>query len=335
MPSSPSSSPPRRSLVPEDGPDNPLFHDVDENDTLEATVLFRGPLTEVELDEAERAVLAWFSGAEWGGRLPILVDETLTTSCLHLAVTGVRTARHALGLLLDTLVAMEVPVARMVLVRNRADGDRDALVRGMDPAARPQVEYDDPEEWWRACFDPEVPPPLSEDRAELARDHDALLEVTQTTYAEHRGLPLHLAGIRICYGLREARFDEDGGVRERDQDIARALRAAVEERFCAGDAGEGRVGSPSSYNRRLQTGGPLDRVRAGERAGYSCAFRAADLREFLHDHLFRYREYELMLATRDAVRALDLEPVVCWRRIHGRYVVQLWERGASRLHQAA
>ena len=74
---------------------------------------------------------------------------------------------------------------------------------------------------------------------------------------------------------------------------------------------------------------------ASGRGGYSCAFVASDLREFLHDNLFRYREYELMLAVRDATRVLDLEPVVCWRRFRGRYVVQLWEREVSRVHVAA
>jgi hypothetical protein len=42
-----------------------------------------------------------------------------------------------------------------------------------------------------------------------------------------------------------------------------------------------------------------------------------------------------MLALRDAARAVDLMPVVCWRRFTGRYVVQLWERGDSRVHVAA
>ena len=326
----PPPSPPRRILVPEEGPSSPLFEIVDAGDTVQATFLFRAALTEPQLDEAERAVLAWFAGAEWGGRLPILVDETLTTSCLHVAVTGVRTARAALGLLLETLVGMGVPVLRAVFVRLRGDGDRDALVRGMDPSARPQVEYDDPEEWWRACFDPSAPPPLSEDRAELARDNNALLEIDRTTFAEQRGLPLHLTQLRICYGLAEARFDPEEGARAAD--VGRVLQGAIGERLCAGD---GAIAPPATYNLRRETGAPLDRIRAGSRVGYSCAFHAADLREFLHNHLFRFREYELMLAVRDTVRALDLEPVVCWRRFNGRYVLQLWERGASQVHQAA
>ncbi len=324
-------SPSLRRIVPEEGSESPLFKVVDTADTVEATVLFRGALTEAELDEAERAVFAWFSGAEWGGRMPILVDETLTASCLHVAVTGVRTAQRALGLLLETLASVGVPVARAVLVRLRADGDRDALVRGMDPSARPQVEYDDPREWWDACFDHRAPPPLSEDRAELARDNNALLEMGRTTYAERRGLPLHVADMRICYGLGDAIFDDAEAYRERRGDVADALKNALDAHFSADDAG----GRPAFYNHALQANAPLDRVRAGGRAGYSCAFRAADLRDFLHDHLFRYREYELMLAVRTVVRLLDLEPVVCWRRFNGRYVLQVWERGASLVHQAA
>ena len=329
----PPSPPPRRILVPEEGPRSPLFQAIDAADVVEATILFRGSLDEAQLDEAERAVLAWFAGADWGGRLPVLVDETLTASCLYVAVTGVKTAQHALGLLLETLVGMGVPVARAVLVRLRADGDRDALVRGMDPSARPQVEYDDPGEWWRACFDPNAPPPLSEDRSELARDTNSLLEIGTSTYAERRGLPLHVSGIRICYGLGEATFDEQSEAgRERGRDVARVLHGALEERFCGGESGAAR---PAFYNHLLQADAPLDRIRAGSRVGYSCALQAPDLREFLHSHLFRYREYELMLAVRDTARALDLEPVVCWRRFSGRYVLQLWERGASLVHQAA
>jgi hypothetical protein len=307
---------------------------VEPADVVETTVLFRGTLGEEQLDEAERALLAWFAGAEWGGRLPILVGETLTPSCLHVAVTGVRTAERALALLLDALAGTGVPVARVIFARLRADGDRDALVRGMEPGARPQIEYDDPGTWWDACFDPSAPPPLSEDSAELARDDNALLESGRTTYAERRGLPLHVADMRICYGLADATFgDLPGAASARGDDVARGLRTAIEERFGGSD---GAAGPPVFYDRLCRTGASLDSLNVAGRAGYSCAFQCADLREFLYDHLFRYREYELMLAVRDAVRALDLEPVVCWRRFNGRYVLQLWERStASRAHRAA
>jgi hypothetical protein len=326
-------------LVPEGGPANPLFERVEGGDVIEATVLFRGSLPEAELDEAERAVTAWFAGAEWGGRMPTLVEETLTSTCLHVAVTGVRTARSALELLLRTLLALGVPMRRAVFARRRADGDRDALVRGMDPTARPEVEYDDAGAWWQACFDAGAPPPMSEDRAELAQDDDALLEMGKTTYAERRGLPLHVPGVRICYGLGAALGSDDDGVPTRSgadvsrgEEIARALQGALAERFVGGDEALSR---PVHENRYHAPDAPLDRILAGGRAGYSCSFRARDLREFLHDHHYRYREYELMLALRDVARAMDLEPVVCWRRQEGRYVVQLWERSASRVHVAA
>ena len=317
------SSPSRRCiLVPEEGYESPLFVSVETADTVEATVFFQQTLDDDQLDAAERAVLGWFAGADWGGRMPILVAETLTEARLHVAVTGVGTAERALGLLLEALAATGVPVARAVFTRLRADGDRDALVRGMDPSAVPQVEYDDPREWWRACFDAEASPPLSEDRAELARDDNALLESGHTTFAERRGLPLHVRAMRICYGLGEARFLEAAGARATE--VAHALRAAIAQRFGPGERG---AAPPASYNRLKQTDAPLDSIVAAGRAGYSCAFQSVDLLEFLHDHLFRYREYELMLAVRDVVRALDLEPVVCWRRFSGRYVLQLLGAG--------
>ncbi|HEY2510212.1 MAG TPA: hypothetical protein VGI39_05130 [Polyangiaceae bacterium] len=317
-------------LVPEEGPANPLFAALGSGDIVEVTILFHRPLGDAALDVAEQAVLEWFERADWGGPAPTLVKETLTAECLHVAVTGVRTARLALEQLLGGLSLAGVPVGRAVFACLRADGDRDSVVRGMDPEARPQMEYDDPRDWWRACFDPSAPPPISEDRVELAHDDDALLEVGDTTYAERRGLPLHVPDVRICYGLGEASFDDDQGSL-RGREVADVFRTALAARFGV-EAGARR---PQHYDRRLQRDAPLDRVRAGDRTGYSCAFHAGDLREFLHDHLFRYREYELMLALRDTVRALDLEPVICWRRSGGRYVVQIWERSASLIDAAA
>lgn len=316
-------------LVPEEGPANPLFTALGSGDIVEVTILFPRPLGEALLDVVEQAVLEWFERADWGGTVPTLVKETLTAECLHVAVTGVRTASRALEQILERLAAARVPLARAVFACLRADGDRDAVVRGMDPAARPQIEYDDPRDWWRACFDLSAPPPISEDRVELAHDDDALLEVGDTTYAERRGLPLHVPDVRICYGLGEASFDHEEPTRGRQ--VADVLLAALGARFGVEEG----LRLPRHYDRRLQRDAPLDRVRAGDRTGYSCAFHAADLREFLHDHLFRYREYELMLALRDTARALDLEPVICWRRSGGRYVVQIWERLVFRVDAAA
>jgi hypothetical protein len=319
---------PRPRLVPEDGAENPAFAAIDTGDTVHATVLFSPPLADAELDLVERLVLAWFAGAEWGGALPELVDEGLTPAALHLAVTGVRSARAALGSLVEALVGARVAVHRVVLARHRADGDRAALVRVMDPASTTQVRYADEEAWWRACFDPAAPPPLSEDFVALAQDDNAILEVARTTFAERRGMPLHVAGLRICWGLGELGFDEPD---TRTREVARVLKMALRARF---GGAEGHS-VPVPYDRQVHAGGAVDRIVARDRVGYSCAFHADDLREFLHGHAFRYREYELMLAARDALGVLGLEPVVCWRRFSGRYVLQLWERSTTRAYAAA
>jgi hypothetical protein len=329
----PSPGPSRPLFVPEDGANNPVFARVDPHDTVHATLLFAAPLVDEELDAAEAAVLEWFASAEWGGALPELTHETLTPSCLHVAVTNVVAAREALTALLAALAEARVPLRRAIFARVRADGDSDALVRDLDPEARAQVRYEDAGDWWRACLDARLSPPLSEDREELTSDDNAILEVAQTTFVERRAMPLHLPAFRICYGLADAEFEDDsidGAARARD--VARVLHSALDARFRAHDES---VARPVSYNRLRHNDAALDRIRVGDRVGYSCAFHTSHLREFLHDHLFRYREHELMLATRDAARTLDLAPVVCWRRFAGRYVLQLWERGTSRVHAAA
>ncbi len=324
-------------VLPEDGPRNPVFAALDREDTVHATLLFAAPLSEAELDAAERAVLLWFAVAEWGGRSPVLAHETLTRSCLHVAVTDVTAAQAALGELLTALGDADLRLRRAMFARVRADGDRNALVQSLDAAARAEVRYEDREAWWRACFDVSLAPPVSEDRAELACDDDAILEAEQTTFVERRAMPLHVSELRICYGLAPAEFvDESPEDTERAQAAARALDHALDARFLAGDEPrETPAARPVPYDRLRRYGAALDRIRVGDRTGYSCAIHSNDLREFLHDHLFRFREHELMLAVRDAVSALELEPVVCWRRFAGRYVLQLWDRSASRVHVAA
>jgi hypothetical protein len=330
---------PRVALVPEGGARNPVFARVDGADVLHATFLFDPPLADAELDAASRAMKAWFAaraGAE-------LVDESLTPSALHVAVRAVTDGQLALASLQVGIADAAPSLRRAVYTRAPADRDRDALVLAMDPAARAQVRYEEPAAWLRACFDAGAPPPLSEDVAALESDENALLEVARTTFAERRGMPLHVAGLRVCHGLAELAFTPADA---RTRDVARVFRAALRARFDGEDA-------PYPYSSASNQGrdGAIDRIVAGPvdgtrdqdaesgvetlRVGYACAFRATELREFLHDHYFRYREHELMLAARDAALALDLEPVVCWRRFRGRYVVQLWERAAGRTSAAA
>ena len=63
-------------------------------------------------------------------------DHVITTDLEHNSVSR-------------PLRAMEL-AGRITLTRLRADGDRNALVSGMDPSAAHQVRYDDARDWWRA-----------------------------------------------------------------------------------------------------------------------------------------------------------------------------------------
>ncbi len=324
---------PRFHMVPEDGPHNPLFAVVEPSDSVHVTVLFAPPLDDALLDRVERIAVEWFGRAEWEGCPPQLENETLGPSCLHLALTGVVTARAPLATLVDALERAGVPMHQVILGRHGPDKQRATLLSIMDPAAPRQARYEDERAWWQACFDPASSPPLSEDTGELCIDDNALIEGARTTFAEQRALPLHVPGIRICYGVGEFQFVEPD---RRTLEVTRVFRAALDTRFrgCWSEPFEG-THRPAPYNVKGQRDGALDRVTKGGRVGYSCLFTTRDLREFLHGHAFRYREYEVMLALRDTVRALDLEPVVCWKRFTRRYVIQLWERPQSRVHFAA
>lgn len=328
-------------MVPEDGPENPLFERLDVADTLHLTILFAVPLTDAMLDRVEAIAFDWFARAQWNplGEAPTqaqLEDETLTPTCLHLAITNVTAARDAIKSLVGALAKERVGLQQVLLGRLGPDKARSTILSLMDPASRRQTRYDDPSAWWRACFDPSAAPPLSEDHCELFIDDNALIEGKRTTFAEHRNLPLHVPGTRICFGLADFEFDPDGDDR-RTLDVTNAFRAALDARFRGfwREPFEGTM-RPAPYNLKGHRDGTLDRVRKDGRFGYSCLFTARDLREFLHGNVFRYREYELMLALRDTVRAMDLEPVICWKRFSQKYVVQLWERaGAGQVEFAA
>src|SRR5262249_5155893 len=81
-------------MVHEDGPYNPLFEHVDRADTLHVTILFSTPLDEARLDRVEAIAADWFARASWTvsdeeKAEAQLEDETLTPTCLHLAITNV------------------------------------------------------------------------------------------------------------------------------------------------------------------------------------------------------------------------------------------------------
>ena len=324
-------------MVPEDGPENPLFARVEKADSIHVTIAFARALGDAELDAVERIALGWYRDAEWQGTPPQLENETLVPTCLHLAITGVTTARAPLTTLIDALRRAGVPLHQVILGRFGPDKVRATLLALMDPGAPREARYDDEGAWWRACFDASSAPPLSEDQGELFTDENALIEGViegrGTTFAEHRGLPLHVPGMRICYGVGDFQFTEGD---RRSMEVTRVFRAALDVRFrgCWPEPFEGMV-RPAAYNVKGQRDGALDRIQKDGKVGYSCLFTTRDLREFLHGHVFRYREYELMLALRDTARALDLEAVVCWKRFTRRYVIQLWERSRSRVPFAA
>ena len=327
-------------MVPEDGPHNPIFERVDTTDTVHVTMTFATPLGEAMLDRVSGLISDWFSRTSWKAPgemhgIPEIEDERLTPNCLHLAITNVSTARQPVASLIVALASARVGLHQVILGRLGPNKVRSTLLSLMDPEASRQAKYDDVGSWWSACFDPESAPPLSEDQGELFIDENALIEGKKTTFAEYRGLPLHVPGMRVCYGMVDFEF----APRENDRrtlDVTHAFRSSLDARFrgCWREPFDGTM-RPAPYNLKEERDGVLDRIKKDGRIGYSGLFTTRDLRAFMHGNIFRYREYELMLALRDTVRALGLEPVVCWRRFTRKYVVQMWERGPDEIHFAA
>src|SRR5438045_1569219 len=107
-------------MVPEDGPYNPIFARLDTTDTLSVSVLFATPLGDALLDRVEAIACDWFAVTSWTAEgaevtLPQLEEETLTPTCLHLAVTNVTTAREPIAALVRALVRAGVGAHQVIL----------------------------------------------------------------------------------------------------------------------------------------------------------------------------------------------------------------------------
>jgi len=264
-------------MVPEDGPQNPLFERLDVADTLHVTILFASALGDAQLDRVEAIAFDWFAQSAWSApgeplALPQLEDETLTPTCLHLAITNVTSVRQPIASLVAAVARASIGLRQVILAR--LGPKRATLLSLMDPDGAREAHYDDPRAWWRACFDPSALAPISEDQGELFTDENALIEGMRTTFAEHRALPLHIAGARICYGLTDFEFDPREGDR-RTLDVTRVFRSALDTRFagCWEEPYEGTM-RPAPYNLKGQRDGTLDRIRKEGRVGHSALFDA-------------------------------------------------------------
>src|SRR5262249_47982253 len=149
---------------------------------------------------------------------------------------------------LEALAKAGLGPHQMILGRHGPNKVRSTLLSLMDPHGTREARYEDPRAWWRACFDRKSAPPLSEDSGELFTDDNALIEGKRTTFAEYRGLPLHMPGSRICYGMVNFEFDP-GESDRRTLDVSRVFRAALDSRFrgCWSEPFEGTM-RPAPYN---------------------------------------------------------------------------------------
>ena len=180
---------------------------------------------------------------------------------------------------------------------------------GLDPRAPsfdPEPEDDDA--LWSAAFGSTHPPTLPEEIDPCDYyDPDEMSEIR---------LPIWDSSVKIVYGI--VNDVEDLEWEPRATEVARVVLAALKDRF------GGRA--PQLWNKSSEADGPVDRIERDGRKGYGFAVQMNDDAMFrTYPGAVRFREYELVLALCDAVRALDLEPVVQWTR-YDPYIVNLWER---------
>ena len=255
---------------------------------------------------------AWKAGLTKSAPNATVVHE-FKENCLNVALGGMPQPASAVDTLIQAYSAAEIPLQEVLLIPRTVDQDGRRGEALADPRM-PAIE-DPPDEaaFWRAVFDTTRPTPPSE-------DPDGMLSMAAfskgTKAFELRAMPLYLTDVRIAYGTpRIDVLDAD----PRSTQVGQVLREKLTQRF---------VGQVPEFVNNKGEAHQVIRVGHDKRIGYSFAIRrSAEAMAPLvarYPSSFRFREYELMLALRDTVQSLDLEPVILWLRGDS-YIFNLWE----------
>jgi hypothetical protein len=247
-------------------------------------------------------------GAHKGTKLRF--RKTTDGQVLHARFSGLAHPRAALEDLVATFSTSQLDLKEVFLTRSAVDKKGEPAEARPDPRAPAEKDPPDVEAFWSALFDPKAPPPPSEDRENT---------VSMTLGAggvswEERGIPLFLEGVRIAYGTPTVEQLERT---PRCQEVLRAVVKALESRLPHG--------RPPVLNGDGQPDTSADRIGRPDRIGYAFGIRRTEALTATYPESFRIREYEVMLAMRDVIEELGLEPVVNWYR-GSVLIVNLWEK---------
>lgn len=245
-----------------------------------------------QLEPGWKALETWIKKARASGAD---ITSSAGGACVTVRADNLRSLLHELESAIDPEHLIELAFVPSELRDPRA------------PTFIPLPEDDD-DALWRASFDqtPLAPLPEEADPCDYY-DPDEMREIR---------LPIYDPDVKVICGIVTEVDDLEW--EPRATEVARAVIAALDTRFNGA--------APQIWNKASEGNGPVDRIEREGRRGYGFAVQMNDDAMFrTYPGAVRFREYELVMALCDAVKALHLEPVVHWTR-YDPYIINLWER---------
>ncbi|MEM7586996.1 MAG: hypothetical protein AAF560_26635, partial [Acidobacteriota bacterium] len=301
---------------PVEGTQHPVFETAGKEDAIDVFFTFGPPhqrqpslgrrITEPQ-ERWHRRILI-----DTGVRVPIKRHATGNT--LNVVIHSIEDPMPAVQKLIQFYRQSPLPLSGVFLTRRTLENGSpgDAVP---DPRMPESLVYEDPEEFWAALFDPELPPPVSEDPLGML---SVLTFGDGQVLNETRGMPMYLPGLRIAYGRPS--------VQAMPKDARNTRVVGMLQRQLLGTFPVSAAPEFFDYQRNILS---VTKVRRGDRVGYSFAIErfTKKISPFVvrYGGTFRYREYELMRAIQRTIKRLDLEPVIVWHR-GDVYAFSIWEK---------
>jgi tetratricopeptide (TPR) repeat protein len=304
-------------LIPEEGPEHPLFGELAPGEALSIMLTFARSLRPPEVEKLQSTMEAVDAAAAWasGGATPRISVQGAEGS-LHLVVAGVNEPQKKASAVLRVFKESGLPVREVMLARFTLPEDETSDWHALDDPRMPPCEYyDDNDARWEALFDPRKTAPASEPEGGLF----IMMPNGQGGYVrERRNAQLFVPGVRISYFTPEVDYPEVDAGEPRRAEVQRDVLRSLEHAF--------RGARPPIRDREGQAN-TVDVIERTGRRGYAFALEGQTEEMIVHyPGSFRYREYELMIGLRDAIRTLRLAPVINWYREGGLYILNVWER---------
>ncbi len=321
-------------IIPREGLDHPAFGEISAGDDLIVRLHYDHPLDDAGFAATDGIISRWDEAVDWdaaGGR-PEFKEAADGRILLSLRLGGVAFApKEPLERLAEMLAEAGVGLQEVFLTRWTVVGDNGVMgpVKAPGAPAEEQFFYENQDVYFDAVFDPDAPPPATENDI----DCKGILRNDNGVSIEMRAHRLFDPDVRIAYGIYENYRTVVGD--DRTAEIERVLAQELQREFELAWNPSFQPWTPQASTFAREHG-HIDTLVARGRRGYEMLFFANSLRVHI-DSEFRQRETEVMRALSSTIQRLDLAPVVTWMR-YGiqqpmmaykepfKYFFQLWEK---------